>query len=93
MVMLDFICMDSADLFGTGEGAKTLTTTVSSGIRTPMSWQVNQRFGPLGNDRRLDDDQRFNILYDNGIQMNKTITWQHVSNWLWLHVYLNWMSD
>ena len=33
----------------------------------------------------LDDDLWYNVLRDSGIQINETITWQHVSNWLWLH--------
>ena len=41
--------------------------------------------------RGLDGDQWFNVLQDK--QINKTITWQHVSTYLWLHVYWNWMSD
>ena len=39
------------------------------------------------------DDRWFNVLHDSGTQINKTISWQHVSNWFWLHVYLNWLSD
>ena len=43
--------------------------------------------------RRLDDDLWFNDLQDSRTQINKTIPWQHVSNWIWLHVYMNWLSD
>ena len=48
MVMPDFICIGSADLFGTEKERKIL-------------W-----------------------LQYSGVQINKTITWQHVSNWLYV---------
>ena len=41
---------------------------VSSGIRT----HTTPRRGSRG--RRLNDGQKFNVLQDNGIQINKTIT-------------------
>ena len=52
--MLDFICMGSADLFGTGRERKIKNENIclqwDSNPRLDTPRQVNQRFRPLGHD-------------------------------------------
>ena len=52
--MLDFICMGSADLFGTGKELKIQNENIcfqrDSNPRNTTPRQVNQRFRPLGHD-------------------------------------------
>ena len=75
MVMLDFICMGSADLFGTGRERKIQNENMS-----PAGFEPTPRHTTTGNSalkttrpRRLDGDQLFNVLQDNGIQINKPL--------------------
>ena len=52
--MIDFICIDSADLFGTGKERKIQNENIwfqwDSNPRHASPRQVNQRFRPLGHD-------------------------------------------
>ena len=50
MVMLDFICMGSADLFGTWRERKIQNENLQrdSNLRHATQRQVNQRIKPLG---------------------------------------------
>ena len=52
MVMLDFICKGSAELFGTGREKKNKKKMSPAGFEpTPGTMrQVNKRFRPLGHD-------------------------------------------
>ena len=74
--MLDFICMDSVDLFGTGRERKIQNENIcfqrDSNPRHASPRQVTQHFG-ITRPRRLDDDQCFNALQKNGIQINKPL--------------------
>ena len=93
MDMLDFICIGYPDLFGTRREWKIQNENICLQRDSNPRHATTDESAPLTTrPRRLDDDQWFNVLQDNEIQINKTIMRQHVSNWLWLHVYLNWMS-
>ena len=96
MDMLDFICNDSVDLFGTGRERKNQNENIclqwDSNPHHASPRQESQRIRPLGHEglmviRGL---MYYRIM---GYNFLKTVSWQHVSTWLWLHVYLNWMSD
>ena len=77
-----------------GKGAKKIKIYVSSGIRIHARHSTTVGSALLTiQPRGFDDELWFNVLQDNGIQINKTITWQQVSNWLWSHVYWNWVWD
>ena len=84
--------MGSADLFWTGRERKmqneNLCLQRDSNPRHTTARQVNQRVRPLCHVALM--MFRGYVWMDNGMQINKTITWQHVSNWL---LYLNRMSD
>ena len=78
MVMLDFICIGSTKLFGPDRERKIQNEKYMS----PAGFEPTPRHS-TARLRRLDDDLWFNVLQDSGIQINKNVTWQHVSNWLW----------
>ena len=80
---------------GNGEEAKKfkMKIYVSSGIRTHTASprQESQRLRPLGHECLMVVSclMSYRIM---GYNFLKPVTWQHVSTWLWLRVYLNWMS-
>ena len=77
MDMLDIICMGSADLFGTERERKI------KGANICLHRDSNPRHATPHHDRKLsaldnsatalDDDQLFNVLQGNVIQMNKPL--------------------
>ena len=77
MDMLDFICMGSADMFGTEREQKIKDQN------TCLQWDSNPRHATPHHDRKLsaldhsatalDDDLLFNVLQGNVIQMNKPL--------------------
>ena len=66
---------------------------VSSGIRTHTRQSTtgkSQRLRPLGHEGLMviSGLMSYGIM---GYNFKNTVTWRHVSTWLWLHVHLNWM--
>ena len=96
MVMLDFICNGSVDLFGTGRERKIRNENIchqrDSNPHHASRRQESQRFKPLGHEDLMVISGLMSYMIMGYKFKTKTVTWQHVSNW-WSHVHLNWMSD
>ena len=86
--VLDFICMGSTYLFGTAQRERKIQNENvclqrDSNPRFAMTRLVEQRFRQLGYDTLM-KIILINVLMSLD-KINKTITWQHGSKWLWLH--------
>ena len=97
--MLGFICNGSVDLLGMEREQKNQNENIclqrDSNPHHASPRQESQRLRkvrPLGHEGLMMISGLMSYRIK-GIKINKTITSQHVSNWLLLHVYLNWMSD
>ena len=92
--MLYFIWMGFAEVFGTDRARKIQIENIYlCRVWNPRHSITGESAPYTARPRCLCEDLWFNVLQDSGIQIYNTITWQHLSNWLWLYVYLNWLSD
>ena len=78
MVMLDFICMVSADLFGTGRERKIQNENLYLQQDSNSRRHATRDEAALktARPRRLDGVPWLNVLHDSWIQIYKTITCQ-----------------